>query len=172
MLTIRPETPADHGAVRGLTLAAFGQPLEADLVDALRRAAPRLVSLVAEDEGMVVGHILFTPVTVDMGERQCEGMGLAPMAVPPERQRQGIGSRLVERGLQILRERHCPFVVVVGHPTYYPRFGFTPASGQGLDSQWPGMPDEAFMALVLDEDAMRGVRGVARYRPEFDEVAG
>jgi putative acetyltransferase len=97
-------------------------------------------------------------------------MGLAPMAVASIRQRQGIGTQLVERGLAILREQACPFVVVVGHPAYYPRFGFTPASAHGLDSQWPGMPDEAFMALILDEDAMRGVKGVARYRPEFDEV--
>jgi putative acetyltransferase len=98
-------------------------------------------------------------------------MGLAPMAVLPDRQRQGIGSQLVRRGVDLLRERRCPFVVVVGHPEYYPRFGFEPASAHALVSQWDGMPDAAFMVLILDDHAMAGVRGVARYRGEFDEVA-
>ncbi len=97
-------------------------------------------------------------------------MGLAPMAVLPDRQRQGIGSDLVRGGLNILRERNCPFVVVVGHPEYYPRFGFEPASTHGLASQWEGMPDAAFIVLVLDVDAMAGLSGVAKYREEFDEV--
>jgi putative acetyltransferase len=98
------------------------------------------------------------------------GMGLAPMAVLPDRQREGIGSQLVRRGLDILRDRGCPFAVVVGHPEYYPRFGFERASQHGLKSQWDGMPDEAFMVIVMDAAAMAGVSGVARYRNEFDEV--
>jgi putative acetyltransferase len=77
----------------------------------------------------------------------------------------------VRHGLQLLRERGCPFVVVVGHPGYYPRFGFEPASKRGLVSQWDGMPDAAFLAVVLDENAMAGVTGVARYREEFTAVA-
>jgi putative acetyltransferase len=93
------------------------------------------------------------------------------MAVLPDRQRLGIGSQLVRRGLDILRERDCPFVVVVGHPEYYPRFGFGPASTRGLMSQWKGMPDAAFMALVLNPREMKGASGVAKYRDEFDEVA-
>ena len=93
------------------------------------------------------------------------------MAVLPDRQREGIGSQLVRRGLDILRGRACPFVVVVGHPEYYPRFGFEPASMHGLASQWEGVPDAAFMVLVLDVRAMAGVSGVAKYREEFDEVA-
>ena len=96
-------------------------------------------------------------------------MGLAPMAVLPDRQRQGIGSQLVRRGLDILRGRHCPFVVVVGYPEYYPRFGFEPASKLGLVSQWEGVPDAAFMAVVLDREAMVGASGVARYRDEFND---
>jgi putative acetyltransferase len=98
-------------------------------------------------------------------------MGLAPMAVLPDRQRQGIGSQLVMRGLDILRERGCPFVVVVGHPEYYPRFGFERASTHGLASQWDGMPDAAFMVLVLNARAMADVSGVATYRDEFNEFA-
>ena len=92
------------------------------------------------------------------------------MAVRPDRQRQGVGSQLVRDSLAVLRARGCPFVVVVGHPEYYPRFGFQPASAYGLASQWDAVPDEAFMALVLDAHAMDGVSGVARYRDEFDAV--
>src|SRR4029077_3501901 len=114
-----------------------------------------LLSLVAEDDA-VVGHILFTSVVVESEGRRVLGMGLAPMAVLPGRQRQGIGSQLVRRGLDILRERGCPFVVVVGHPEYYPRFGLRPPSTHGPGSQWEGVPDAAFMVLVLDVHAMAG----------------
>jgi putative acetyltransferase len=165
-MTIRLERPDDASGIRHVNVIAFGQPAEADLVDKLRAAGAESLSLVAEDE-TVVGHILFTPVVVD---GRVVGMGLAPMAVHPDRQRQGIGSRLVQRGLEVLRERGCPLVVVVGHPEYYPRFGFEPASKHGLASQWDGMPDEAFMVLVLDRLAVRTVSGVVRYRDEFDQV--
>ena len=170
MIAIRPETIEDAAQVRHVNELAFAQPAEADLVEKLRQASPDALSLVAVDDD-VVGHILFTPVVVESVGRRVLGMGLAPMAVLPDRQRQGIGSQLVRRGLDILRERGCPFVVVVGHPEYYPRFGFEPASTHGLASQWEGMPDAAFMALVLDAPAMAGVSGVAKYREEFDEVA-
>lgn len=169
MITIRPERPEDASRVRQVNERAFGQPAEADLVERLRQSSTDSLALVAEDDA-VVGHILFTPVVVESAERQVLGMGLAPMAVLPDRQRQGIGSQLVRRGLDILRERSCPFVVVVGHPEYYPRFGFERASTHGLTSQWEGMPDAAFMVLVLDPHAMAGVHGVARYREEFNEV--
>src|SRR5207302_7641563 len=99
------------------------------------------------------GHILFTSVVVESAGRRIQGMGLAPMAVLPDRQRQGIGSQLVRQGLDILRERGCPFVVVVGHPEYYPRFGFEPASRHSLASQWEGVPDAAFIVQTLDEHA-------------------
>ena len=170
MITIRPEGPEDALPVRHLNELAFGQPAEADLVDKLRATCGDALSLVAVADD-VVGHILFTPVVVENASRRVVGMGLAPMAVLPDRQRQGIGSQLVRRGVDILRERGCPFVVVVGHPEYYPRFGFEPASARGLASQWEGMPDAAFMVLILDEHVMAGVSGVARYRGEFDEVA-
>ena len=170
-MTIRPERPEDASQVRQVNERAFGQPVEAGLVDKLRQACPDSLSLVAEEDDVVVGHILFTPVRIESAERRVVGMGLAPMAVLPDRQRQGIGSKLVRQGLDILRERGCPFVVVVGHPDYYPRFGFEPASVHGLRSQWEGVPDEAFMVLAFEADAMTGVSGVARYREEFNEVA-
>ena len=169
MTTIRPERPEDSSVIRHVNELAFGQPAEADLVEKLRQARGDALSLVADD-GAIVGHILFTPVVVENRERHVLGMGLAPMAVLPDRQRQGIGSRLVRRGLDILRERGCPFVVVVGHPEYYPRFGFEPASKRGLVSQWEGIPEAAFMVLVLDANAIAGASGVAKYRDEFNEV--
>lgn len=167
MMIIRPEAPGDAAAVRVVNERAFGQPAEADLVDALRRGCDDALSLVATDED-VVGHILFTPVLVDGAAPSLAGMGLAPMSVLPEHQRRGVGSSLVRHGLDALRERGCPFVVVVGHPDYYLRFGFVPASKHGFLSQWQGIPDDVFMALILNPSAMGGVRGVARYRPEFD----
>ena len=170
MIAVRIERPDDAARVRQLNELAFGQPLEARLVETLRQACPDSLSLVAEDAD-VVGHILFTPVVIDSAGRRVVGMGLAPMAVLPDRQREGIGSQLVRRGLDILRQRGCPFVVVVGHPEYYPRFGFEPASWHGLTSQWEGIPDAAFMVVMLDVHAMTGVSGVARYRAEFDDVA-
>jgi putative acetyltransferase len=168
LTTIRLERADDAAAVRAVNEQAFGQPTEANLVERLRQTCDAALSLVAVDDA-VVGHILFTPVVVESDGRQIVGMGLAPMAVAPERQRQGVGSSLVRRGLEILRERHCPFVVVVGHPEYYPRFGFQAGSARGLRCQWDGVPDAAFMAVILDDGEMRGVSGVARYRPEFDE---
>ena len=170
MTTIRDETPEDAAGVRHVNETAFGQPAEAGLVEKLRQACTDRLSLVAVEDG-VVGHILFTPVVLESAGRRIVGMGLAPLAVRPDRQRQGIGSLLVRRGLDLLRERGCPFVVVVGHPEYYPRFGFERASAHGLLSQWEGMSDAVFMVLILDPAVMKAASGVARYRGEFDEVA-
>jgi putative acetyltransferase len=168
---VRVERSPDVPAIRAVNERAFGQPTEADIVDRLQRARSDRLSLVAEDNGRVVGHILFTPAIVESVGRRVVGMGLAPMAVIPERQRQGIGSALVERGLEMVRECGCPFVIVVGHPDFYPHFGFERASAHGLASQWEGVPDEAFMALILDRHAMEGVSGIVHYRDEFDEAA-
>ena len=169
-VTVRAEERGDIAAVRAVNEKAFGQPSEANLADSLRTACPDAVSLVAVSDGEVVGHILFTPVRIQGGKGKTQGMGLAPMAVVPERQRQGIGSQLVEAGLEILRERDCPFVIVVGHPEYYPRFGFVPGSQHGLTCQSEGIPDDVFMVLILDEAVMTGVSGVVQYRHEFDEI--
>ena len=171
MAIVRRETSRDISQVRLINKLAFESPVEASIVDALRRSCPDLISLVAENESDVVGHILFSPAVInrsDVGD--IEGMGLAPMAVHPDSQRQGIGSQLVEQGLEILRQRGCPFVVVLGHPEYYPRFGFKPASQYGLACQWEGVPDEAFMVLIMDKGKLDGVSGVIRYRNEFDDA--
>jgi putative acetyltransferase len=169
MTAIRIERTQDVSQVRAVNEGAFGQPTEADLVDKLRESCEEYLLLVAEDDE-VVGQIVFTPAVVEGPERRIVGMGLAPLAVAPDRQRQGIGSALTRRGLEILRERGCPFVIVLGHPEYYPRFGFERASAYGLKCQWEGIPDEAFMVLILDAGVMEGVSGVAAYRDEFNEA--
>jgi putative acetyltransferase len=169
-MIIRQESPKDIPQVRKLNELAFGQPTEANLVDKLRKACPDALSLVAEDKGCVVGHILFTPTVIDSSGQLIQGMGLAPMAVLPENQKQGIGSQMVKKGLEILRERGCSFVVVVGHPEYYPRFGFELASKHNIRSQWDGIPDDAFMIIIFDHNAMKSVKGVVRYRDEFNEA--
>ena len=165
---IRRETPGDEAEVRRVNELAFNQGMEANLVDRLRATCADYLSFVAVDSDRVVGHILFTPVTLDGSE--LSGMGLAPMAVLPAQQRRGIGSRLVRHGLDHLRRAGCPFVVVVGHPGYYPRFGFEKASAFNLRSQWDGIPDEAFMVAVFQADALPAHGSVVRYRPEFDDA--
>ncbi len=167
MIIVRKERPGDSAAIRRVEKAAFVQPDEAGIVDRIRANGGDCLSLVAVEDGQVIGHILFSRATVGTGRLAVEGMGLAPMAVLPKRQRQGIGSRLVRTGLALLRRHHVPFVIVLGHKDYYPRFGFQRASARGVRCQWE-VPDESFMLLALDPLAMRGVRGLARYRPEFD----
>ena len=170
MINIRIEQPEDALPIRNVNEQAFETSAEATVVDTLRQTCPNGLSLVAEDRKCIVGHILFSPAEVDCLGRNIEGMGLAPMAVLPNRQRQGIGSQLVKCGIGILREWDCPYVIVLGHPKYYPRFGFELASKHGLSSQWDGVPDEAFMIMIMDHAALNGVSGTARYRKEFDEA--
>jgi len=170
MSAVRPERPDDVDTVHRINEAAFGSPEEANIVDALRVACPDAISLVAVDDDEILGHILYSPVHVATAGTPLQGMGLAPMAVRPDRQRQGIGSMLVRAGNEVVRQRDYPFIIVLGHPEYYPRFDFVPASRHGLTCQWDGIPDEAFMVLILDKVVMAGVSGTAKYRDEFDEA--
>ena len=123
--------------------------------------------MVAVAGSKVVGHILFSPAELVTEKAIVVGMGLAPMAVHPDHQNQGIGSQLVRSGILRLNPGHWPYVIVLGHPGYYPRFGFEPASRHGLRCQWE-VPDEAFMVRVLDADKLKGLEGLVCYRPEFD----
>ena len=150
MVTVREELPEDTNAIRSLNTRAFGRTQEADLIDKLRRNCGNLLSLVAMRHNEIVGHVLFSPAIVESEHRTSRGMGLAPIAVQPEYQRQGIGSELIRAGIAELESRHCPFVIVLGHPQYYPRFGFERASRHGIRSEWQ-VPDEAFMILILDD---------------------
>jgi putative acetyltransferase len=163
-MTIRPEREGDAAAIWDVNRTAFPTQAEADLVDSLRRHGASVVSLVADAGGFIVGHILFSPVTFAGGHGH--GLGLAPLAVRPERQRQGIGSKLVCAGLAASREHGAGAIVVVGHSTFYPRFGFVPASRFGLRCEYD-VADEVFMALELVPDALVGKGGLVRYHPAF-----
>ena len=176
MIIVRAESEADVPAVRQVNALAFGRPDEALLVDALRAASHPHVSLVAVEDGEVVGHIFFSPVSIEPDElgstkavAAVTAMGLAPMAVLPQHQNRGIGSQLVREGLQACRSFGCAVVVVLGHAEYYPRFGFVPASRKGLRSEYD-VPDEVFMATELSPGALEGVRGLVKYHPAFGEV--
>ena len=163
MIDIRDEQAGDVTAIRDVNRLAFGQDEEGRIVDALRDTGAASLSLVAVDSGgAVVGHIMFSPLTVG----DLVGVGLGPMAVIPDRQRQGIGSRLVKAGTERLRGAGCPFVVVLGHPSFYPRFGFQPAAAYGVSCEWDVAP-EAFMVNILNPDVVGSLRGVAHYRAEF-----
>jgi putative acetyltransferase len=165
MIELRSEVATDQERVRRIHTLAFGGPIEAALVDRLRGSSGS-ISLVAVEAGTVVGHILFTAATV--AGRQIRVAGLGPMAVDPARQRRGIGSELVLRGLEECHREGYEAVVVVGHADYYPRFGFQQAAGFGLSSEF-AVPDELFMAKELRPGALSG-GGALRYRPEFSET--
>jgi putative acetyltransferase len=169
MISIREEQAEDIPFIREANKQAFGQLQEADLVDKLRQNCHDRLSLVAVAEHQVIGHILFSPATIHSEGGPIQGMGLGPMAVLPDYQRQGVGAELVRAGLKRLENKGCPFVVVLGHAEYYPRFGFEPASRLGIRSEWE-VPDEAFMIRVLKKSEMQGLSGLVRYRREFSEA--
>jgi putative acetyltransferase len=167
-MIIRHERSEDIASIHDVNERAFGRAGEADLVDVLRQQATPFVSLVADDDGLIVGHISFSPVTIEHADRSMISIvGLAPMAVAPERQNQGIGSQLVRFGLDECRRAGFGAVVVLGHPEYYPRFGFRSASSVGLRSEYD-VPDPVFMVLELTPGLDLG--GVARYHAAFASV--
>ena len=169
MILVRTETTDDHKSVWRVNELAFGQRDEADLVDALRANARPYISLVAVVDWQVVGHIFFSSVSVESEGSVFTAMGLAPMAVLPECQNQGIGSQLVREGLKACQRLGHDIVVVLGHANYYPRFGFTPASLKGLRSEYD-VPDEVFMVTELVPGALEGRRGLVKYHVEFGKV--
>ena len=162
MIEIREERPDDVAAIRDVNKLAFGQDQEDNIVDALRSNGGALLSLVATLDDLVIGHVMYSPATV--GDVTAAALG--PVAVVPEHQRSGIGSKLIETGNQRIKDEGLPFIIVLGHADYYPRFGFKPAIELGIRCEWD-VPADAFMILMLDEDRMRGVSGLAKYRPEF-----
>jgi len=169
MIVVRAEEIEDRDAVHRINELAFGQPDEANLVDALRAKASPFISLVAVVDEQVVGHIFFSPVTIESDQGVFGAMGLAPMAVLPEYQNKGIGSQLVREGLKECQRLGQDIVVVLGHPEFYPRFGFAPASLKGLKSEYD-VRDEVFMSLEMSEGALAGRRGLVKYHPEFAKV--
>lgn len=170
ILKTRPEIPADGAAIRAIHLLAFGTPKEANLVDRLRNNSASTLSLVAEHDGAIVGHLLLSPVLLGEGATQLHGVGLAPIGVLPHLQKQGIGSRLIRDALDKVRADGWPFVVVLGAPEYFQRFGFKAASDVGVRCTWDGV-SEAFMLLPLDAARVGKDARLARYREEFDATA-
>ena len=168
MIEIRNETPTDYDAIREVNERAFGGTAEAQLVDLLRAAKMAAVSLVALNQGHVVGHIMFSPVTITQTPENFRGVGLAPMSVLPEFQNQGIGSKLVRNGLEACKQKGYDAVVVLGHTKYYPRFGFSRAKDHGLDNEYNEL--ESFMVLELKQGALRMISGLVKYAPEFIEA--
>jgi putative acetyltransferase len=169
---IRTEVQGDLASVRKLNKRAFGGKGESRLVDALRGSSAFIpaLSLVAEKEGKVVGHILFSLIRIKDGDSATPALALAPMAVLPEYQNEGIGTGLVKRGLEEAGKLGHKIVVLVGHPEYYPRFGFVKAGEKGLKLPFEAS-DEVFMVLELVPGALNGVRGEVEYPPEFHEAA-
>ena len=165
-MIVRPEVASDRAAVRRVHATAVATPEEADLVDALRAGAEPLVSLVAEEAGIVVGHVVFSPVTLPE-HPELRLMGLAPLAVVPARQRTGIGAALTRAGLERCREIGAGAIVVLGHPAYYPRFGFARADAFGIGCQFEA-PADAWMLLELEPGYLRGAGGTARWHTAFD----
>jgi putative acetyltransferase len=169
-IEIRAETGADISAVRSINVAAFGRENEANLVDRLR-GMTQTVSFVAVVAEYIVGHIFFSPVAV---AGDCPGdrfiLGLAPIAVLPDYQRQGIGALLIRHSLAACAQAGCQAVVVLGNPQYYGRFGFRPARENQLRCEY-SVPDEAFMVMELTSGGLAGCRGMIKYRPEFETCA-
>jgi putative acetyltransferase len=161
---IRIENIEDPAAIRVVNEAAFGEPGEAVLVDKLRNHGSVLVSLVAELDSTIVGHVLFSRMWIDTASARISAVALAPVGVLPEYQRKGIGQRLIAHGLDLLRVQGERIVIVLGHPDYYPRFGFSSDKAALLDAPFPR---DAFMAMELVDGALAGVQGRVIYPPPF-----
>ena len=169
MPTIRPEIPGDVEAIRHVNDQAFGGENESWLVDKLRERGVLTISLVAVQDGEVVGHIAFSPVVVESEGASFDAITLGPMSVLPVHQRRGIGSQLARAGLEECRRLGHEVVVVLGHPDYYPRFGFVMAGPRGIGCEFEA-PEEAWMLLELREGALAGRRGTVRFQPQFREA--
>lgn len=161
---IRSERPDDFVEIDRVNEAAFARAAEAQLVRRLRADAGSLSLVAVNGDCRVVGHAMFTPARIGA----TEGMALGPVAVVPEHQGRGIGSALIRAGIEQIQRLGCPFVIVLGHPDYYPRFGFEPAGRHGVHCKWD-VPEGVFMIRILG-GAPGGLRGLAEYHPAFDGV--
>ncbi len=169
-LSVRPEAPNDYDAIHSLVTAAFGREDEAKLVRLLRADAHAYIpelALVAEEDGELIGHIMLTNATLH-GEKDWHVLALGPLAVMPERQRTGAGIALTEAALTLADARGDPLVVLLGHPAYYPRFGFESARGRGIEPPSEEMTDAAFMVRLLSNYEER-YQGRFEYAPAFDQ---
>jgi putative acetyltransferase len=167
---IREEITEDIPEIFEINEAAFGRPQEALLVDRMRARKAILYSLVAMRDSRLVGHALFSPILIYGHNGVVKVVaGLGPVAVLPSYQKQGIGGELINAGIEMCREAGYPAIIVLGHPDYYPHFGFQPAATFGISSTYD-VPDDAFMVLALANGVGGDLSGVAHYHPEFDGV--
>lgn len=170
-MLIRPEQPQDIDAITEVNQLAFEREEEANLVIQLRDQATPYLSMVAQtDDHQIVGHIFYSPATIQTADGNVAGMGLAPMSVHPDHQQQGVGKQLLKHSLDQIAQMKAPYVIVLGHADYYPQFGFVPASLRNIHCQWMGIPDEVFMILILDPTIMQPVSGTAFYHPTFNKI--
>jgi putative acetyltransferase len=169
LLQIRREMPGDIKAVHRINAEAFGREAEALLVDKMREHGALILSLVAVNDEAVVGHVAFSPVEITSEQKTLNGLTLAPVAVLPSYQNKGIGSMLVRAGLGECRKQGYEIVFLVGHPEYYPRFGFVPAKADGFECEYEA-PEEAWMVIELEEGALAGKQGKVTFQPGFKEV--
>ena len=167
-ITIRPERKEDFSVIRQINRKAFDTDAEANLIEALRKSNVPIISLVAEYNDIVIGHILFSEVSLDGHCPNIKMSGLAPMAVLPEYQRKGIGSQLVSEGIKICLDAGYSAIVVLGHPQFYPRFGFEPSVNYRIKSEFD-VPDEVFMIKKLQRGALMNCSGVIRYHEAFKQ---
>ena len=170
-LKIRHETVNDYAGIKKINDLAFGQSVEGKLIDRLRKnpGYNEQLSIVAEIVGGIVGHILFFPIKISDGEQNYESLSLGPMAVVPKYQGRGIGGKLILHGLKVGRDLGYRSVVVLGHKDYYPKFGFRPASEWNIHAPF-NVPDEAFMAIELVVDGLKGMKGTVVYPKEIVEA--
>lgn len=166
MLNIRPETDADLTTVYHVNAQGFGREKEAEFVNHLRDHRGITLSLVAEYNGLLVGHALFSPVRIEPNGSVFNSVALAPLAILPEYQRQGIGSRLVQEGIEKIRFLGHDIIFLVGHPKYYPRFGFVKAKTRGFHCEFD-VPDEAWMLLETVNNSYEKLERTVYSRPEF-----
>jgi len=170
-IKIRNEQKNDYNQIRKINDLAFGQENEGKMIESLRKTSDynASLSLVAEIKEKIVGHILFYPVKIKNEKEEYTVLSLAPIAVHPEYQSKGIGSKLVKTGLQIAKENNFDIVIVVGHPKYYPRFGFKPAGNWGIKHPFD-VPNDVFLALELKDNALKNCRGKVEYPKEYYEA--
>lgn len=167
MRVIRPETSVDYEAIRAVNDAAFGETEESTLVDRLRHDGCVVASLVAEESGRVVGHVLFSDLPISTARREIPAAALAPLAVHPDWQRRGIGRELLQAGLLACRAAGKAAVIVLGHPGYYRQFGFSPELARGISSPYTNHGD-AWMAIELEPGSLADVTGSVTYPPAFN----
>ncbi|MFC7393788.1 GNAT family N-acetyltransferase [Scopulibacillus cellulosilyticus] len=173
IITIRTEEKSDYAGIREVNKLAFdNRTAEANLVEAIRKTEsfiPELSLVAVKEDKEMIGHILFSLITIETDGKDISTLALAPMAVKPEYQNLGVGSKLITEGLKVSRNLGYQHIIVLGHPKFYPRFGFASAKQIGIEAPYP-VPEEAFMYLELEPGSLSGITGKVKYPPAFDIV--